>query len=237
MMQLEQKAAGDKEMHVLPDDVLMRAHAFIDARTQGGDHSYLVDGQATIVAAMDAPSGRPRHLPIASFAEQQQEQNPPLQYRMGPQQQQQQQQQNFDVSQSQPQSSSTANSDSINIIDNSGVSVSVGGNGTSQTASSRGSKRTSSRIDAKRLAVFEWATEKIRIRQLFEVLTTIVENYERSCKDRVARTHPRGDPMVPSLYLLTEHSFIFSTTSLSKVLLDLTMSIRALHLSANVWSM
>ena len=91
------------------------------------------------------------------------------------------------------------------------------------------------KLDNQSAAVYEWATERIRIGQLFNILSEIVKHYDESCALRISRTHPKGDPMIPSLFLLTEHAFIYSTTTLSKVLLDLTLAIRALHLSANVW--
>jgi hypothetical protein len=83
--------------------------------------------------------------------------------------------------------------------------------------------------------VLEWATERVRIRQLYKILSQLMRGYDAACRDRIMRTTPDGYAMFPSLFLLTEQAFMYATTTLSQVLLDLTLTMRALHLARNVW--
>lgn len=88
---------------------------------------------------------------------------------------------------------------------------------------------------ARQEAVMEWATERVRIRQLYKILAELMRSYDQSCRDRITRTTPGGYAVLPTLFLLTEQAFMYAMTSLSQCLLDLTLAMRALHLAKNVW--
>jgi len=81
----------------------------------------------------------------------------------------------------------------------------------------------------------EWATERVRIRQLYKILAKLMHSYDDACRERMVNTTPDGFAMYPTLFLLTEQAFMYAMTSLSHVLLDLTLALRALHLAKNVW--
>jgi hypothetical protein len=83
--------------------------------------------------------------------------------------------------------------------------------------------------------VLEWATERVRIRQLYKIVSQLMRGYDAACRDRIIQTTPDGFAMYPSLFMLTEQAFMYATTALSQVLLDLTLTMRALHLARNVW--
>jgi len=82
----------------------------------------------------------------------------------------------------------------------------------------------------------EWARERVRVRHLYSILLRLMSGYEHACRHRVvARASGDHAMMYPTLFLLTEHAFMESTMRLSNVLMQLTLTIRALHLATSVW--
>jgi hypothetical protein len=95
---------------------------------------------------------------------------------------------------------------------------------------------TCSRFDAlqERVAEREWARERVRIKSLQTALRTLVLNYEKACAHRVVGETDGGKKlsMYPSLFMITEHAFIYSVLNVPKLIMELALSI---HLVSAAW--